>query len=108
MILMTPMPNSFLMLALMACSICLRLDFLNDFNSIYCGITKKTISEAFRHFVNLSEDDKKSLIANGIKTCEKYNWDAISDQYLDVYKNVLSEAEAKKLLAKQVEGILSM
>jgi len=80
-------------------------DFLNDFNSIYCGSTKQSISDAFRHFVNLSDEDKQTLIANGIKTCEKYNWDIIADQYLNVYKNVIEEAEAKAK-AKQAASSL--
>lgn len=64
-------------------------DFLNDFNSLYCGYTKESISQSFIDFLSLSEFDKNELIKNGIKTCEKYTWDSAADKYLEVYQNIL-------------------
>lgn len=64
-------------------------DFLNDFNSVYCGYTKETISQAFKDFLNLTQEEKNELIANGIKTCKKYNWDNIADSYIEEYKKLI-------------------
>ena len=68
-------------------------DFVNDFNSIACGYTKESISKAFKEFLNLTKEQKEDLIKNGIKTCEKYNWDDIADQYLEEYTKLITISE---------------
>ena len=66
-------------------------DFLNDFNSIFCGHTKETISNSFKEFLKLSEEQKDELINNGIKTCERYNWDNIANEYLLEYEKLIKK-----------------
>lgn len=64
-------------------------DFINDFNSLYCGYTKDSISQSFKDFLSLTENDKKEMIRNGIKTCEKYTWDSVANKYYETYQNIL-------------------
>ena len=64
-------------------------DFLNDSNSIDCGITSESITDALNQFLSLTETQKNELIQNGIETCKKYNWDEIADQYYNEYNKIL-------------------
>lgn len=64
-------------------------DYLNDFNSIYCGSKPESISKALRDFLQLTLEEKEELINNGIKTCKKYNWDNICNEYLDLYYSMI-------------------
>lgn len=66
-------------------------DFVNDFNSIYCGHTKEDISKSFKEFLRLTEEQKSELIKNGLKTCTKYNWDEIADKYLEEYNKLITK-----------------
>jgi glycogen(starch) synthase len=65
-------------------------DFSNNFNSLYCGHTSETISKSFIEFLNLSEERKEDLIANGLKTCKSYDWDVISNSYYDLYEELIN------------------
>lgn len=62
-------------------------DFLDDSNSIKCGLTPQAISEGLYKFVALTDEEKQKLIYNGLQTCQKYNWDDIANQYYEVYKS---------------------
>jgi glycosyltransferase involved in cell wall biosynthesis len=64
-------------------------DFLNDYNSINCGLTAEEMSEAMYKFTQLTDSEKETMIENGIKTCEQYKWDEIADEYYEVYKSML-------------------
>jgi glycogen(starch) synthase len=65
-------------------------DFLDDSNSIDCGITPETISKALYDFTQLTDTQKSELISNGKSTCEKYNWDLVADQYYQLYESMLT------------------
>ncbi len=64
-------------------------DYLDDTNSIYCGHTSESITKGLIDFLNLSEERKNELILNGLKTCEKYNWDDIADRYYEEYQKII-------------------
>lgn len=65
-------------------------DFLDDSNSIYCGTTSETISNALYHFTQLTEEQKSELINNGKSTCKNYDWDIVANQYYEVYESMLT------------------
>jgi len=62
-------------------------DFLDDSNSIKCGITKEGIELGIYKFLSLSQEQKDLMIQNGLEVCKKYNWDDIADQYYQVYES---------------------
>ena len=66
-------------------------DFCNDSNSILCTPSKEGIELALYKLKNLSTDKKNKMIQQGLKTCENYKWDKISNQYLEVYKSLLKK-----------------
>jgi glycosyltransferase involved in cell wall biosynthesis len=64
-------------------------DFLNDDNSINCGLTAEDMSAAMHKFTQLSDLERENMIENGLKTCEQYKWDEIAEEYYEVYKSML-------------------
>jgi glycogen(starch) synthase len=64
-------------------------DFLNDANSLDCGITAESISKALYNYTQLSDNTKQSMIENGLKTCEQYKWNEIADEYYNVYASLV-------------------
>jgi len=64
-------------------------DFLDDSNSIKVELTVEGIEKAFQDYLTLTEEQKQSMIKNGLETCKKYNWDDIADQYYEVYKSMI-------------------
>lgn len=66
-------------------------DFLTNNNSIDCGYTAESISQALKYFTNLPESKKQSMIENGIKTCDQYKWDEVAEQYYETYSSMLQK-----------------
>jgi len=66
-------------------------DFLTNQNSINCGYTVDSITNALNYFLSLTEEQKQSLINNGLETCVKYDWDNIAESYYNVYKSLLQK-----------------
>lgn len=64
-------------------------DFLDDSNSIKIELTVEGIEKAFYDYLALTEEQKQSIIKNGLETCKKYNWDDIADQYYEIYKSLI-------------------
>lgn len=66
-------------------------DFLDDSNSLYCELTAEGMSKSLLQFTQLSDQQKDSMIENGIQTCNKYKWDEIAEDYYKVYTSLLSK-----------------
>jgi glycerol-3-phosphate dehydrogenase len=60
-------------------------DFLDDTNSIDCGVTVDSISNSLQQFIELTESQKISMIEKGLETCSKYKWDEIAEEYYKQY-----------------------
>lgn len=64
-------------------------DFLNDNNSIFCGVTAAEIENSFNKLLSLSKKQKNTLIQNGLKTCEEYSWDNAVLKMKEAYKKAI-------------------
>lgn len=63
-------------------------DFLNDDNSIHCGITPESIENAMYKLLFLDEAKQQSMIENGLKTCAKYSWEESARKMERIYHSI--------------------
>jgi glycosyltransferase involved in cell wall biosynthesis len=69
------------------------LDIIQDgYNGILVSPTD--VCEISKGIIRVLEDDnlRESLIKNGLKFIEKYRWENISRQYLELYEKILSQS----------------
>jgi len=64
-------------------------DFLDDTNSLDCGVTVDSISASLQQFIKLTKKQKTSMISNGLKTCENYKWEEVAEEYYKEYVSLL-------------------
>lgn len=64
-------------------------DFLNEQNSIFCGISPETIEESYKKLSSMSDKQKNKMINNGLKTLKDYSWKSAADKTKKVYQEAL-------------------
>lgn len=71
-------------------------DFLTEDCAINCGTTKGTIELAIQKAINLSIEDRKKMVNNGLRVCEIHNWKNIYESFISLISETIKNNENGK------------
>jgi len=70
-------------------------DYLGDGDiALFSGTTKSQIEESVRKLFSMSEDEKKTRVAAGLKKAREFGWDKVADRILEAYDAAFANAYA--------------
>jgi glycosyltransferase involved in cell wall biosynthesis len=72
-------------------------DYLSPEVGIDCGKTKESIENALEIFRNMSDEELEERKEKGYQKASEYDWDKISEKYLNLYQSFGTDNKSKSL-----------